>query len=258
MDFALTADGIAPILALLIAPIVGSFLGVLIRRVPAGLPILIARSACDHCHTPLGPSDLVPLLSYAALRGRCRHCGQPIGIFYPLVEIAAAIAAAWVICVHQGGGVWISCGLGWTLLTLSWIDVATLTLPDLLTLPLLAAGLLVTWLTQPDALTDHALAAILAYSSFWLLATVYRHLRGWDGLGGGDLKLLAAAGAWCGVQPLPFIVLTSACLGLLFALGTAIRHRSLSMQMRIPFGPCLAAAFWLAWLYPDLPATPLL
>jgi leader peptidase (prepilin peptidase) / N-methyltransferase len=244
--------GFAASLPLLLAPFVGSFIGVLIQRLPAQRPIAMARSACDHCQTPLGPTDLVPFLSYLALRGRCRHCHQPIGVFHPLIEIVATIVAAWVVWGATDTNVWIACGLGWTLVTLAWIDIASLTLPDLLTLPLLVAGLMVTWFEQPEAIAEHAVAAIFAFACFWTLATAYRRLRGWDGLGGGDMKLIAAAGAWCGLQSLPFIILVSACFGLLFALAGALRDRHLSLQTRLPFGPCIAAAFWLAWLYPDL------
>jgi leader peptidase (prepilin peptidase)/N-methyltransferase len=238
---------------LLAAPIVGSFLGVLITRLPARAPVALARSACPHCGTPLGALDLVPLISFVVLGGRCRHCRAPIGRFYPAVELAATAVALWAVLVDPGPGrVWADCELGWTLLTLAWIDWTDFLLPDALTLPLIPVGLTLTWISNPDALTDHCLATVLAYLSFQGLALAYRRLRGRDGLGGGDAKLIAGAGAWCGLAVLPLVVLGSALFGLLAALGLALVGRSVTSTTRIPFGPCIALAFWLVWMHGDL------
>jgi leader peptidase (prepilin peptidase) / N-methyltransferase len=238
---------------LLAAPFVGSFLGVLINRLPNGTPVAMARSACPNCGTSLGPIDLVPLLSYALLRGHCRHCAKPIGLFHPAVELAALAVAIMAVAIMAVAAdpdpsrVWASCALGWTLLTLAWIDWIAFLLPDVLTLPLLLAGLVLTWLWDPDALLDHSLAAAAAYLAFQGIALAYRRLRGFDGLGGGDSKLIAAAGAWCGLAMLPLIVLASALIGLLAALGLALAGRTVTSTTRIPFGPCIALAFWLVW-----------
>jgi leader peptidase (prepilin peptidase)/N-methyltransferase len=118
-----------------------------------------------------------------------------------------------------------------------------------LTLPLLLAGLALTLASDPDALTEHCLAAALAWTSLAGIALAYRRLRGIHGLGGGDAKLMGAAGAWCGLAALPFIILGSALLGLLAALGLALAGRTMTSTTRIPFGPCIALAFWLAWIY---------
>ncbi len=239
------------------APFIGSFLGVLIVRLPAGQPVMLGRSACPHCGTRLSARDLIPLASFVFRRGRCRHCAQPIGWFHPLVETAALLVALWAgLADADPVRLWIDCGLGWTLLTLAWIDWISLLLPDVLTLPLLLAGLLVTWAQTPEALTDHCVAAILGYLSFAGLALGYRRMRGRDGLGGGDAKLLAAAGAWCGLEALPFIVLASAVLGLLVALGVALRGRGLTSGTPLPYGPCIALALWLAWLHGSAVADP--
>jgi leader peptidase (prepilin peptidase) / N-methyltransferase len=235
---------------LLAAPFVGSFLGVLIIRLPSRAPIAMARSACPRCGTPLGALDLVPLFSFVALRGRCRHCRAPIGLFSPAVELAAVAVALWAVLADSDTGrVWADCGLGWALLTLAWIDWTDFLLPDVLTLPLVLAGLVLTLTWNPDALTDHCLAAILAYVSFQGLAFTYRRLRGRDGLGGGDAKLIAGAGAWCGLAALPLVVLGGALLGLLAALGLALAGRSMTSTTPIPFGPCIASAFWLVWIH---------
>jgi leader peptidase (prepilin peptidase)/N-methyltransferase len=196
---------------------------------------------------------MIPLASFAALKGRCRGCGQPIGWFHPLVEVAAAAVALWAVLADADRTrIWIDCSLGWTLLTLSWIDWTSFLLPDVLTLPLLLAGLTVTFAMIPDALTDHCLAAGLAFLSFQGLAFGYRRLKGRDGLGGGDARLIAAAGAWCGLAALPVIILGSAVVGLLAALGMALIGRRVTLTTRLPFGPCIALVFWLTWLHAGL------
>jgi leader peptidase (prepilin peptidase)/N-methyltransferase len=235
--------------AAIVAPFAGSLAGLLAHRLPREEPVVVARSACETCHTPLGVADLVPLLSYAALRGRCRHCGAPIGWRHPAMEIGALLIALWAATVFSGFTLWASCALGWPLLALAACDLETYLLPDALTLPLLLAGLAVTWRLTPDALSDHALAAAAGYLAFLGIAKGYRYLRGRDGLGMGDAKLLAAAGAWLGLASLPNVVLIAAVSGLLAAGGAALRGQRLSAQFRLPFGPALAFAIWLSWLY---------
>jgi leader peptidase (prepilin peptidase)/N-methyltransferase len=237
----------------LIAPFIGSFLGVLIVRLPAGEKVLFSRSACPHCGTRLSGWDMVPLASFIALRGRCRHCRGRIGWLHPAVELAATAIALWAALADPDPvRLWADCVLGWTLLTLAWIDCLSFLLPDVLTLPLLLAGLALTSSVQPEALVDHCLAAAFGYLSFQGLAVAYRRLRGREGLGGGDAKLIAAAGAWCGVALLPFVVLGSAVAGLLAALALALAGQTVTSRTRIPFGPCIALAFWLAWLHGGL------
>jgi leader peptidase (prepilin peptidase)/N-methyltransferase len=235
--------------AALVGLCAGSLMGVLARRLPAGRPVLFARSACDSCGTPLGVRELVPLLSYAWQRGRCRHCDAPIGLYHPVLEIAAAGLAVWASTVFSGVMLYVSCVLGWLLLALGVCDWHSYRLPDALTLPLLLLGLGVTWSLWPGALADHALAAALGYLAFRGVALLYRRLRGRDGLGAGDAKLLAASGAWLGTMALPSVVLFAALAGLVLALGMGLRQRSLSARMVLPFGPALALSTWLVWLY---------
>lgn len=228
---------------LLVAPVIGSWLGVLIRRWPQQRPIAIARSACEHCGHVLAPGDLVPVLSFLLLRGRCRYCGGAIGLFHPAVELAALTIAAIVFLAGPPGWAgWAGVALGWTLLAAAWIDAETFRLPDFLILPLILAGLAVTWALAPDALYNHAAAAALAYLGFRALDAGYFALRRRHGLGAGDAKLLAAAGAWTGLVALPLIILTAGLLGIFLALGLRRRHEP------IPFGPPLALSFFLWWL----------
>jgi leader peptidase (prepilin peptidase) / N-methyltransferase len=234
----------------LLAPFIGSFLGVVILRLPAGRPIVLARSACEHCGHQLTSRDLMPLISYASTGGRCRHCGGAIGSFPLAIELAAVAVALWAAAAGDGE-LWLTCLLGWTLLTLAWIDLRTMLLPDVLTLPLLAAGLLATAIVWPDMLADRALAAAFGYLSLAALAWGWRRFRGRDGLGMGDAKLLAAIGAWVGLGDLPFVLLLAACAGLVAAGAAALLGKRITAATPIPFGPFLALSGWLLWLYGD-------
>lgn len=230
---------------LLAAPFVGSVLGVLILRLPAGRPVVLARSACEDCGAALQPQDLVPLLSYAALRGRCRRCGHPIGWFHPAVELAALAVAAWAGLANPYE-VWANCVLGWGLLALAWIDWGHMRLPDVLTLPLIPAGLLVAWQVDPELAAIHGAAAVAAYLLFRGVAWAYRRVRGFDGLGQGDAKLLAVAGAWVGFAGLPGVLLGGGLIGL----AVAVLHwRKAASGAPLPFGPALALALWTMRLY---------
>jgi len=236
-------------LALLMAPFVGSFLGVVIERLPAGRPVVLGRSACDHCGRTLAARDLVPSVSYLARRGRCA-CGEVrLGVFYPAIELAALAVALSAVTVLSGWLLWASLALGWTLLALAAIDLRHLLLPDALCLPLIPAGLAVAWLLDPALLPDHLLGALLGFVAFAAIALVYRRLRGREGLGMGDAKLLAAAGAWLGWLALPSVVLIAAVVGLALALAGALAGGKLTWTSRIAFGPHLALGLWLVWLF---------
>lgn len=238
--------------AIIAAPFVGSFLGVLIERLPAGRPVALARSACDVCGRALGPLDLVPVVSWVGRRGRC-GCGRArLSIFYPAIELAALAVAIWAALVVSGWLVWASVALGWSLLAMAVIDQRHEILPDVLTLPLIPAGLLVAWAIDPGKLLDHAIGAAAGFLVFVAIAWTYHRLRGREGLGMGDAKLLAAAGAWLGWQGLPSVVVIGALSALALALARAAAGAKLSAGMRISFGPYLALGVWLVWLHGPL------
>jgi leader peptidase (prepilin peptidase)/N-methyltransferase len=240
------------ILALLVAPFVGSFLGVVVERLPEARPIGLARSSCDHCGATLGARDLVPLLSWLARRGRC-GCGKVrLGAFYPGIELAALGVALSATLVLSGWLLWASLALGWTLLALAAIDLRHYLLPDALTLPLIAAGLAVAWLIEPARLGDHALGAAAGFIGFTVIAWLYRRLREREGLGRGDAKLLGAGGAWLGWQALPSVVALAAVVALAVALAGTLLGAKLGATTKIAFGPYLALAIWLVWLYGPL------
>jgi len=237
---------------LVLAPFVGSFLGVVIRRLPEGRPIVRGRSCCERCGARLTPRDLVPLISWLVARGRCRHCGQPLGWFYPGVELAALAVAALALAVDGVEQAWLDCLLGWWLLALGWIDARRWLLPDVLTLPLLVLGLALAAVFAPDDLADRAAAAALGYIALRLVAWVYQRLRHREGLGQGDAKLFAAAGAWLGIAALPQVILVAALVALMTALGLSLAGTRLRAHSALPFGPFLALATWVLWLFGPL------
>jgi len=241
-----------PLLALLVAPFVGSFLGVVVERLPAGRPIGLARSTCDRCGEALGVRDLVPIASWLARGGRCRCGAIRLDPFYPAIELAALAVALSAALVLSGWLLWASLALGWTLLALAAIDLRHFVLPDVLNLPLLPAGLAVAWLIDPARLADHVIGAAAGLVGFALIAWLYRHLRHREGLGLGDAKLLAAGGAWLGWQALPSVVALGAVVALAVALAASLVGGKLRATTRIAFGAYLALAIWLVWLYGPL------
>jgi leader peptidase (prepilin peptidase)/N-methyltransferase len=241
-------------LALLVSPLVGSFLGVVILRMPAGRPVLAGRSICDQCGRTLGATDLIPVASWLWRRGRCA-CGEArLGLFYPGIELAALAIAGSAAAAFSGWLLWASLALGWTLLALAAIDLRHYWLPDRLTLPLIPAGLLAAWLLDPGRLPGHALGALAGFLAFAGLAWAYRRLRRRAGLGMGDAKLFAARGAWLGWPALPGLVVIAAGLALAVALARAAFGQRLGPATRIAFGPYLALALWLFWLLGPLAA----
>jgi leader peptidase (prepilin peptidase)/N-methyltransferase len=242
-------------LPLALAPFIGSFAGVLIDRLPVGAPVVFARSRCAVCGRTLTPFELVPLLSWLALAGRCRGCRSPIGMQAPAIELGFLAVAAWAVLAVPAGWVWLSCALGWALLTLAVIDLRHLWLPDALTLPLVAAGLAAGTLTGTAPPASLFLGAALGFAVPWALRAIWLRWRRMEALGLGDAKLLAAAGAWVGWQGLPGVLLLASVATLAVVLARALWRRQLERSERIPFGPALCLAFWLVWLYGPLVLT---
>lgn len=242
-------------LIVLAAPFIGSFLTTLAYRLPAGAPIALARSACPSCAGKLSPMSLVPVISWIIQRGRCRHCQARISPSYPLIELSALLLAVWAIWAMPAGSGWLlaaSCALGWTLLVLTLIDTRHFILPDVLTLPLWAAGLVVTFVIDQSQLMNHLIASLAGFSALALVNSLYRRLRGRDGLGLGDAKLLGAGGAWVGIVGIPGILLIASFTGLIWALVQGGFRQQLSAQTRIAFGPFLSLGIWIIWLYGPL------
>jgi len=215
--------------AFMIAPFIGSFLSVLVVR----LPVL----------------DLMPLASRVFLGGRCRHCSAAIPLLYPVLELGAMAVVLCAVPMMDGGPFWASCLLGWTLLALAATDLRTFLLPDVLTLPLLLAGLAVTALFDAAALPAHLLGAVLGFGFLYGVNIFYRWLRGRNGLGLGDARLLAAAGAWLGWAALPSVLLLAAAAALAVVLLMRLAGRSMHAATPLAFGVYLAPSIWWVWLY---------
>ena len=257
--------GLWPVLVGLIGLLIGSFLNLLVWRLPqmmqreweqqcaelqgqtvADLSVFnlaTPGSHCTSCRTPLRARDLVPVLSFVFLKGRCAHCQAKVSWRYPLVE--SAVALLWAFCAWHWGVGWGAlawAGFATTLLALALIDADTMLLPDSLTLPLMWAGILLASAGVINlSLEQSVWGAALGYAVLWLVQTVFGAVTGKQGMGEGDYKLLAALGAWLGWMALPAVVLVASVSGVLLALLWRWCG-SLQAGQPMPFGPQLAAA----------------
>lgn len=258
--------------ALVLGLIVGSFLNVLVWRLPKmlerewraqahevlGLPgepvaapynLMRPNSCCPHCNHPIRPWENIPLLSYLMLKGRCSSCHQPIGARYPFTELTCGLISA-VVAWHFGFG-WAAGAvlvLSWGLLAMSLIDVDHQLLPDALILPLLWLGLILNSFGAFVSLPDALWGAVAGYMSLWSVFWLFKLITGKDGMGYGDFKLLAMLGAWGGWQILPMTLLLSSLVGVMGGL-ILLRLRKAQASTPMPFGPYLAIAGWIALLW---------
>jgi leader peptidase (prepilin peptidase) / N-methyltransferase len=266
-----------PVLAITVAVFglaIGSFLNVVIHRLPrmmenewkaqcaelAGAQppddaprynLLVPRSHCPHCNTPLRVADNIPLVSWLVLRGRCGHCGTRISARYPVVEALTAVLSAAV--AYKFGfttTTLLALALTWTLVALTFIDADTTLLPDDLTLPLLWLGLGANIFGTFVPLSDAVIGAIAGYLVLWSIYWLFKLTTGKEGMGYGDFKLLAALGAWMGWKALLPIVLLSSLVGAVVGIVLIVLARR-GREIPIPFGPYLAAAGFIVLLAGD-------
>ncbi|MGS1017104.1 prepilin peptidase [Allosphingosinicella humi] len=242
------AAGATMVLALVLGAVIGSFLAVVLIRWPQGRSFIGGRSQCDVCHAPLRARDMVPILSYLARRGRCRVCGAAIDPRHVAMEGGAALVGLVAVIAHPLTVAAATALFGWWLLILAALDLEHQWLPDALVLPLALAGLAVGWIGIGPSLDDRAGGLLAGYASLALIAFAYRALRGREGLGGGDPKLLAAIGAWLGWQQLPFVLLGAGLIGLGAVAATRMRGKPVSATDRLPLGTLMALAAWPLWL----------
>ncbi|WP_114951798.1 prepilin peptidase [Sphingosinicella terrae] len=235
-------------IGLVFGAILGSFVATLLVRWPQGRSVIAGRSRCDSCGRKLGPGDLVPLLSYAALHGRCRGCGNRIDRRHLAVELTAAMIGLVALLAHPLPLAAISVLLGLWLLLIAALDLQHQWLPDRLTLPLIPLGLVAAWAGYGPPLEERAIGAALGWTTLFLIALSYRRLRGREGMGGGDPKLVAALGAWLGVLQLPYLLLGSGLLGLASVLLMRMRGDTVTATTRLPLGTLLALTAWPIWL----------
>lgn len=241
----------------------GSFANVVILRWPEGESVVHPGSRCGSCRAPIAWYDNVPILAWFFLRGKCRRCGAKFSIRYAMVELL--MAALFALAFWRFGWSWQfaeSLPFIFSLVTASVIDLDHFLLPDVLTLSGVAIGLVGAALNPERNFWDALIGAAFGYGFLWALAYFYFLLRKEDGMGGGDMKLLAWIGAVLGWQSIPFVILCSSILGSIGGLIVAMRDKS-GMKAVIPFGPYLAVAalivlfagVWLtesyfAWLFP--------
>jgi leader peptidase (prepilin peptidase)/N-methyltransferase len=269
--FAAPATLAATLAAALFGLLIGSFLNVVVYRLPvmaqreldnyiaheAGkdLPhpdrfnLMVPRSACPHCGHRITALENIPIVSWLFLRGKCSACKAPISARYPIVEAVTGLLSA-VLVWHFGSG-WLglaSLAFAYFLIAMTLIDYDTKTLPDDLTYPLLWLGLLVNLNGTIVPLRDAVIGAMAGYMALWAVYWLFKLATGKEGMGYGDFKLLAALGAWMGWTMLPTIVILSSVVGAIVGISLIVFARR-DRNNPIPFGPYLAAAGMIALLY---------
>lgn len=232
----------AQLLALAFGAIVGSFLNVVIVRLPEERSVVRPGSRCPACGRPVRWFDNVPVLSYLWLRGRCRDCGAPIALHYPLVEAGMALLS-WLALWRFGVGLDYAIAVGFlaALVAVSGIDLKIQLIPDTITLPATLLALLVSpWsgLTTPR---DALVGCLAGIGGLFLLAWTYEVVRGREGMGLGDVKLLGLIGAVLGWQALPLTLLLASVAGAAVGLALVVARGRRDLALPIPFGPFLAA-----------------
>lgn len=221
--------------------IVGSFLNVVILRLPdPEKSIVFPASHCPRCNTSLSWYENIPLLSYVLQRGRCRHCHLPISAQYPIIETLTAVLACAVLYKFQlsfiGVVIFLFCA---ALLVVIVIDIRLQIIPDLISLPGIVLGVVVSTIGGLATWQSSLIGLLVGGGILYALALGYTLLRKIDGMGGGDIKLLAMIGAWLGWQALPFVILLSSLSGSLVGLLAMLQQKK-GGQTRIPFGPFLS------------------
>ena len=224
----------------------GSFFGVCVRRVPGGISVLSPRSVCESCANPVPPFFNIPVAGFAVCRGACRECGAKIPRVYPALEILCAISAVYAAAVF---------GLSWdalrcfvlfsALIFAAVFDLETMTVPDFITFPLLGAGVV---LSIPDGkVLESALGAAAGGGALLAASLSYRAVRKKEGLGGGDIKLMAGAGAFTGAEGAALAILLASAAG---AAGgfVYLKARAMKLSTPLPFAPFIAAGAGAAFL----------
>lgn len=261
------------LLAGLLGLVIGSFLNVVILRVPRMLEIewqqqareilepdrehappatynlILPHSHCPKCKTEIKPWQNIPVISYLLLRGRCGNCKEPISLRYPAIELLTA-GLSMLVAWQMGFGL-ATAGmlvLTWALVCLSMIDADTQLLPDIIVLPLLWLGLILNSFGVYTDLNTALWGAVAGYLSLWSVYWLFKLVTGKEGMGYGDFKLLAMLGAWGGWQVLPLTILLSSLVGAILGL-IILKARGANNSTPLPFGPYLAIAGWIALIW---------
>jgi leader peptidase (prepilin peptidase)/N-methyltransferase len=235
--------------ALLFGLAIGSFLNVCIYRIPLKKSIITPPSSCTQCGERIRFYDNIPLLSYVVLLGKCRYCRSSIPIRYPLVEaITGLLSTALFMRFHLSPEYFLFFIFSAALVAIAFIDLDHKIIPDILSIPTLIIGFAATLSKLGIIPWTESLVGIIGGGGFlYLVATLFEKLRGRQGMGGGDVKMLAMIGAWVGWRALPLIILISSLAGILIGGGSLLLAKK-GMRTRIPFGPFLALGT-LVWLF---------
>ncbi|GJM07760.1 MAG: type 4 prepilin-like proteins leader peptide-processing enzyme [Lysobacteraceae bacterium] len=272
LDVLVAYPGLAAAGAGIVGLMVGSFLNVVIARLPARIehewrsqsrevlelepveeappPGLVRpASRCPHCNNPIRAHQNIPVVSYLLLGGKCAQCKARISIQYPLVELLTGLLSAYVIWhfgpTVQGASMLV---LTWFLIAMSGVDIKTQLLPDNLTLPLIWFGLLLSLWSVFIPAEAAIVGAIAGYMSLWTVFQLFRLVTGKQGMGYGDFKLLAVFGAFGGWELLPLIIIMSSLVGAVVG-SIALKMQGADRQTPIPFGPYLAIAGWIGLIW---------
>ncbi len=225
-------------LAALLGLVVGSFLNVCIHRLPAGESLAWPASRCPHCRTPLRVYDNIPVLSYLALRGRCRSCGEPIAPRYPLVEVLTAGLFVASYALFDGALLAQRILFGCAMVVLFFVDFEHYRLPNEITLPGIALGFASSFFLPPGWV-DSLLGILIGGGGLWLLGWIWLVLRKEEGMGFGDVKMLAMIGAFLGWKVMLATLFFSTILGSMLGLGLIALQKG-NMKTALPFGCFLA------------------
>ncbi len=274
LEFWVANAAIFIICVLVLGLLVGSFLNVVVYRLPKMLMrdwckqarevlempaqeegetfnLILPNSSCPHCGHEIKAWENIPVISWLFLRGKCSGCKEAISVRYPLVELACGVLSG--VIAWQYGVSWEALAmlvLTWGLLAMSLIDADHQILPDTLVLPLLWLGLILNNLGMFTSLPDALWGAVLGYMSLWSIFWLFKLVTGKEGMGYGDFKLLALIGAWGGWQVLPLTILLSSVVGAVLGI-IILRLQRKGYGNPLPFGPYLALAGWIALIWGD-------
>jgi leader peptidase (prepilin peptidase) / N-methyltransferase len=221
--------------ATLLGALIGSFLNVVIHRLPLGESLVTPGSHCPACDAPVRSFDNVPVLSWLALRGRCRSCGAPISVRYPAVELLTAASFGAVVAVRGfDDGLWLELPFVACLIALAGIDLDHKLLPNKIVYPMAAYGLVVSLIVATDDFPEHLIAGVGAFAFLLLAVLAYP-----SGMGMGDVKLAGAMGLYLGVSVVPAL-LAAFFTGTVFGLAVIAREGAEARKKAVPFGIFLA------------------
>ena len=237
-----------PMAGTILGLIIGSFLATLIIRCPQGQSVMIGRSKCDSCDRQLGFTELIPVISHIWQRGRCKSCGVQINNSHLAIELVAGLIGGLALSVEPNAAGLVGAFFGWMLLTLAALDAEHHWLPDRLTALLAIAGLLSVFVVEDPSVVDRLIGGLAGYFSLLLIAITYRAIRGKEGLGGGDPKMLGGIGLWLGWQYLPLILLGASVTGLVIVFLLKFRSQPVGLESQFPLGSLMAVTAFPVWL----------